>query len=354
VDFTRIDNLQQDFRDSMIKNSVLQRLTYLCIALCVLGCAKDVDKFIPDPIITYKGDIGRFFEAAREDLTQTTPINIDFPTAVVTPRKTVLIFQPKSLLDPKGKEVSGEVQIHILELLTRGEILLYGIPTHSHGKLLSSGGEFFVTASQDGAPLKLKHGAPVRILTDVKGSPQMRMELFYGNETNTPDETSTTWDEADGNPSVWNNIAVTEWVALADSQQIITGFGYECFSDSLDWINFDVFENIPQSQRTNVCITLPEEYGNVNTIIFMVFKDLKSVLMLPGDPLQKRFCNFYQQSIQVPVPTGAPVTFLVISEQGDDTYYFVRKESVLEQGHEEFLFPVKTELAVIQSAIEKL
>jgi hypothetical protein len=179
------------------------------------------------------------------------------------------------------------------------------------------------------------------------------MELFYGMREydNTRQDSIYTWDEADDNPNTWDNVAVTEWVALADSQQIITGFGYECFSDSLKWINFDVFNNIPENERTDVCVTLPEEYGNVNTVVFLVFKDQNSVIALPGNPGTRQFCNYYTQFIQLGVPIGASVSFVVISEQGEDEYFYAKVDAVIEENHQEFIFPQQTPLEVIKTAI---
>ncbi|HLF64971.1 MAG TPA: hypothetical protein VI603_14500 [Saprospiraceae bacterium] len=334
----------------------LRQIGPVLLILVFFGCAEDIDRFVPDPQIILKGDIDRFFDAARDDISQTTTINIDFPTAVVTPRKTVLIFQPKSLIDAQGNIATGFVDIQILELLTRGEILLYGIPTHSRTRLLSSGGEFYVTASQNGLPLTLRDGMPVRILTDVTGStPDERMELFYGElEDNDLIDSTYTWFEADNNPDLWSNVDVTEWVALADSQQIITGFGYESFSDSIDWINFDVFINIPQNERTDVCVSLPQEYGNVNTAVFLVFHQRNSVVALSGNAGIKQFCNYYSQYQLIGVPVGEPVTFAVVSEQGESKYFFALVETVLTQDYEISIIPEEAPLEIIKEEINKL
>ncbi len=340
------------------KSYISGQCCLIVLLVVFFGCARDIDTFIPDPEVILNGDVDNFFEAARDDISQTSIINIDFPTAVVTPRKTVLIFQPKSLIDAQGNIATGLVEINILELLTRGEILLYGIPTNNREKLLTSAGEFFISAAQNGTSLKLREGMPVRILTDVTSgtTPDARMELFYGvrEYDNTLQDSIYTWDEADDNPNTWDNVDVTEWVALADSQQIITGFGYECFSDSLKWINFDVFNNIPENQRTDVCVTLPEEYGNVNTVVFLVFNDQNSVIALPGNPGTMQFCNYYTQFIQLGVPIGASVTFVVISEQGEDNYFFALIETTIEEDHQEIILPHSATLEEIKDAIMML
>lgn len=319
----------------------------LSFALITWRCAEDIDDFIPDPEL--KGNISEFYAAAREDISSVSILNIDFPTAVVTPRKTVLIFQPKSLVDDLGNIASGLVEIEILELLTKGEILLYGIPTNSFTKLLSSGGEFYIKASQGGQRLRLVESKPVRILTDLKGAdPQERMELFYTTtDSSFTNEDVLTWYEADGNPNTWNNVDVTEWVALADSQQIIEGFGYESFSDQLDWINLDVFLNIPVQDRTDACVALPPEYGKVNTVVYMVFKDRNSVIKLRNDPEVDKFCSDYGLA----VPIGDQVALVVISHQGDDSYRFALIEAEIRQNFEIAIYPEPATVEEIKEVV---
>lgn len=329
----------------------------LFVILVIAACAGDIDRFIPNPDVMIKGDIGRFFEAARDDISTKRNIHMSFPTPVVTPRKTVLIFPPNSLENYQGEVANGVVEIELLELLTKGEILLYGIPTNSRDKLLYSGGEFHISATQNGQPLRLRSGMQVRILTDVQGeTPNPRMELFYGvkEADDFGRDSIYTWEEADNTPGTWDNVTVREWVAVADSQQIITGFGYQCFSDSLRWINFDVFADIPEDQKTDVCVTLPDEYGNVNTMVFLVFNDLNAVINLPGNPETLQFCNYYTKFLQLGIPIGASVTFVVISEQGEDCYFFALVTSVIVDDHLEEIVPVKTPLDEIKAAIMML
>ena len=113
----------------------------------------------------------------------------------------------------------------------------------------------------------------------------------------------------------------------------MTGFGYECWSDSLKWINIDLFMDIPEEDRTDVCVDLPEEYGNVNTAVFLIFDDFNGIIHLPGNPETMQFCNYYTQFITVGVPIGAPVKFVVISEQGEDCYHFALSETEIEVNH---------------------
>ncbi|MDQ3015951.1 MAG: hypothetical protein M3R25_04410, partial [Bacteroidota bacterium] len=133
------------------------------------------------------------------------------------------------------------------------------------------------------------------------------------------------------------------------SQQIITGFGYECFSDSTDWINVDVFFEIPEDQRTDVCVELPEEYTNTNTQVFMVFNDYKSIVMLEGNADLELFCEHYGST-----PKGFNVTFVVISELGEDTYLFDAKTTTVGQNHVETLKPVMTPFIEIKNYLLSL
>jgi hypothetical protein len=331
----------------------------LIVLFACFGCGKDVDVFVPDPALDVTGDINRFFEAARKTSSVRAIVNIDFPVPVVTALNSVLIMQPGSLRDDSGNTVTGQVNVSILELLTAGEILLSGIPTHSRGLLMGSGAEMYITAEQNGQPLLIKQGMPVRILTDLRPGtiPEPRMELFYDLQEKdifTGALYPATWEEADGNSSTWNNVDVTQWAAIADSQQIVTGYGYSCFPDRMGWINIGAFDQIPSADRTDVKITLPDGHNSVNTAVFLVFQDLNAVVRLAGSPGSTEFYNTYIPDFKITLRRGAVARLVVIVEQGTNNYYYAEVETTLKENHREYVIPAQTPFEEIVSSILSL
>ena len=328
------------------------------LVLGLLGCAEDVDRFTPDPPddVELVGDIGRFFDQIdKSQFTTTQSVYSDFPINVVTPRNTIVSAPGSAFEDFDGNIATGFIDLQIMELRTPGEILMAGIPTETYGTLLQSGGEFFITASQNGEKLRLRDGMQIQLRVE-DNDPKDEMELWYGVTEDVPGQGQVqTWDDADNDPVRWDNVTVSEWT-LQDSSQggVITGFGYECFSDSLNWINIDLFYDLPEEERTDVCVDLPEIFGNVNTVVYLIFEDFNGIIALPGDPEGMQFCNFYSKYIQTGVPLGAPVTFVVISEQGEDCYYYAQVSTNLVLDHLEVIEPEKTALEDIKDALMML
>ena len=314
------------------------------ILITMMSCGKDIDQFIPRSIQEPSGDISRLMDRLQTDIAGDVTTYISCPcsgdTAIFAGKDLLLVIPPDFVDLNEYPCTNGYFDMAITICDTKGNILISGVPTISEGSLLESRIEFNLDIRDGDTPVKLAHGKQIRVLVQDP-DPRERMELFYGE--------GEEWIQADGNPNAWDNVMASEWVITQDSQDIITGFGYECFSDSLDWINVDVFTTTPSDELTSVCIELPEEFTNKNTTVFMVFDDYRSVLKMHGDAETKQFCEPYGAT-----PVGYRVTFVVLSEMGDDCYMFATQSSTITQGHFERLSPWKTPYEEIKNYVTTL
>ncbi len=314
------------------------------ILITMMSCGKDIDQFIPRSIQTPSGDISRLMTRLQTDIAGDVETYVSCPcsgdTAIVADKDLILVIPPDFVDLTKFPCHNGSFDIKITTCDTKSDILISGLPTISNGQLLESRIEFNLDIRDGDTPVKLAHGKQIRVLVKDP-DPRDRMELFYGM--------GDMWLEADNDPNSWNSVQQGEWFIQQDSQDIISGFGYECFSDSLDWINVDVFTSTPGDTRTPVCIELPEEFTNKNTTVFMVFDDYKSVLKMRGDAETKQFCEPYGAT-----PVGYRVTFVVLSEMGDDCYMFASQSATIEMGHFEIITPKKTPYEEIKNYVTSL
>jgi hypothetical protein len=314
------------------------------IMIIMMSCGKDIDQFIPRSIQAPSGDISRLMTRLQTDIAGDVETHISCPCSgdiAFRAADDLLLVIPPDFVDLTLYPcTNGSFDITVTTCATKGDILISGIPTISDGSLLESRIEFDLDITDDGTPVKLAHGKQIRVLVDDP-DPRDRMELFYGD--------GEQWIQADDDINSWDNVMNSEWVITQDSQDIITGFGYECFSDSLDWINVDVFTTTPADLKTSVCIELPEEFTNKNTTVFMVFDDYKSVLKMHGDAETMQFCEPYGAT-----PVGYNVTFVVLSEMGDDCYLFATQSSRIEMGHFESIIPKKTPYEEIKNYVTTL
>ncbi len=116
--------------------------------------------------------------------TQTFKVKLDKPEFVVGKKGTILKIEPNSFLYEDGTPVKGEVEIELGEVITMSDFIKSGISTMSDGKMLSTGGTFFIEARQGNKKLKINPevGLDLMIPTPKKDKD---MKLFVGE--NTPD-----------------------------------------------------------------------------------------------------------------------------------------------------------------------
>jgi phage terminase small subunit len=125
----------------------------------------------------------------------------------ITLREGTKISIPKNaFVNAKtGRQVSGEIDVHITEFYKLSDMLLADLSTKSNDKILETGGMLFVVARQDGSELKLKPQKEMEIVFNNSGKPNM--QLFTG-------------EKDDGNQINWvlnESEVTTEEVAVIES-----------------------------------------------------------------------------------------------------------------------------------------
>ncbi|MFZ1678524.1 MAG: hypothetical protein WAT91_14690 [Saprospiraceae bacterium] len=316
------------------KNREMSKFFYVLGALVMMmSCGKDIDQFIPNEKQDEVGDISRLKLKLKEDISGSITYTVSVPCSGLKAfeiDKDVVIQIPAGFVDLSQYPcTNGSFDVRVTVLDTKGEILAAGIPTISENTLLESRVELKIEILNGTSHVKLAHGKKIRILVNDP-DPRERMELFYGE--------GDQWLQADGDPTKWDNVTNSEWFIQADSlQNPITGVGYQTFSDSIDWVNVDVYFQIPAELRTPVCVELPEGFTNANTAVFMVFDDYRSITYMPGDSAKMQFCEHYGST-----PLGFKTTFVVIAERGEGNYYFATKKTTITTDLTETIVPLKT------------
>ena len=131
--------------------------TLLMTIMLFTSCTKNDDG---DIIIRATAeDFNNLKEAALENLTQNFQFNADDGGITLTSEKGVQIYINGSCLTLNGNAVNGEVNLELVELFEKGNMLTTNKPTmgtlpNGDKALLISGGEFFVEATQNGAILE--------------------------------------------------------------------------------------------------------------------------------------------------------------------------------------------------------
>ncbi len=317
-----------------------------------IGCAKEnSDLFIP-----YKGNPAND-TAWTSHLTANSVANHLFDSLVYVPFIDSFnvtgsaLFHVNSNLDvaiPAGSITytngsaipSGKVRVEIRHLLHSGDFIRYAKPTTSYGKLMESASGIQIRFFKQNQELALQQGKKL-FFTIKDPNPDGDANVYFGNITpQAPFPTGT-------NPFF-------NWTLSTDSSFVSpfvhhdsTGVtkGYQMFAGKINWINTQYFID-SLSLKTQVTSTLPANFTNTNTTMFVIIKQHKIVAQLNGD--------FSSHTFSAPnIPTGSSVIFVSLSLIGNQ-YYLGAKEATVTKNLVTIVNPSPKTKAEINQFLDRL
>ena len=134
-------------------------------------------------------------EVARvtsEDTIETDSFLLNFPDAhtarytvasdkrsVITANKGLKVtVDPDNLETENGQAVQGKIKVNIVELTNTNDFFRANTATVSNGRLLASGGSYYIGMNAGGETLRIKKGRTLTV--EFPRMRQQEMELFYG------------------------------------------------------------------------------------------------------------------------------------------------------------------------------
>lgn len=281
-------------------------LSFLLGSLILLiSCQKDVDLFTPNgnPVgadtnwvsaITTSSPIFELKHSLSRDVIVDS---VDCTTGgtILTQDGLSITLTPSSLLLPNGMLATGKVFAESLLIRQKGDMIRMDKPTTSNNRLLASGGEVYIKIRKESEELHLAPNKRIYVRYSDP-APSTAMRLFFGDESN---------------PDRFN------WLPNFDSSSI--GFGtanspaYEFSTSNLRWINCDHFYD-STGLRTSIVASLPIDYTNANTAVYLAFHDINSMMTMYGDVASKKF-------VSAKVPAGKQVIVVSITKKGSNSYY---------------------------------
>ncbi len=309
------------------------------------ACQKDIDVFVPDA-----GQLNGPDTTWQNTITATTPVSVLKNNLLAEPyRDTITVnaniatlatpfgmqvnFPANCCVNGASQPVTGKVDVEIQVVKKKGDMIRLDKPSIFNDSALTTAGQIFITLKKNGQLLQLAPGIRYNInYVDLPTNQQMK--FFIGDE---------------GNAQAFN------WFPTPDpglDTIIITPQSYQIYTKRLRWISVAQPFEINTSGRVSVTADIAAYFTNANTVVFTVFKDVRSVVAMRPDLGTRKF-------ITGRLPVGKAITVVVISKQGND--YYLGFESAVTQTVSSSpsvqhvnVVPIKKSLAQILSYLNTL
>lgn len=263
------------------------------------ACKKD-EGAAPPPPLPAENPLRQLFADHVEQATQHFTVNTDNGPAQITGAAGVHVaFAQHAFRKADGTVATGTVEVALVEALRVGDMLWLNKQTvgleNGVPKMLVSGGQFRLTAEQNGEPLVLAQGASFISVPTV--NPDPAMTVFSGM---VQDDGTLLWDPWPINP--------IDSSAADSSGSGGGGFSYDFPNDSLGWINCDYFYSYPPP-LTSLQVTCEPQYDHLNTLVWVIFPEINSMASLTnGEDNQFGTYPGYE------VPVGMNITVVALAQ----------------------------------------
>lgn len=303
----------------------------------MLGIALSACKKIKNHNSWNEEKLEKFFSKNAADLEQRFEIPANTSKTIVGAKGTKVSFEANSFVTSQGYLVTGTVQIKLIEVFSKSDMLLVNKPTMGKTstdqriKPLISGGEVFVQAYQDDQPLYLAHSKSYQISVPYQ-TVNSQMEIFE-------------WEEI---PSGIESTGIAIWNMLDSSDVLAQNNMYTATFNSFHWVNYDYFANVT-GPTTPVRLRITNGLND---------KTCKLFYSVDGQNTLGQFFNYsngiYSTSPDFEMPIGMDIHVIALSFKNNKPYFEVISVKVTDNtpiniGH---LYP--TSAASIKNTIDNL
>lgn len=297
--------------------------------LLLTSCEKNDDIDLPNDVnqtVEIFGglELENSIQNSRENDLQLFSVDGTTGGLVIGDQGTQLSFPPNAFTHLGGEPVTGPVDIELVEVYTRAEMLKKQLPTNgkqANGDIVTiiSGGEFFINAKQNGQQLV---PATAFDLTAPTNSFDPEMTVFRPENCDTLD-CDVVWEEdeqAEVNGGEIQNADGT-WTSAYNAP--LTGFG---------WTNLDRWYSYA-GPKTTILVDVPEGFDDTNSAVYVSYD---------GEPTALAFLDTYDASLELfsehygQMPIGQQVHFIFVSVQDGDYVYAIQSATIVD-GHTEVI-----------------
>jgi hypothetical protein len=295
----------------LIKKNTMKNTQYLIAGLVLISFACKKHEEVPPPAPDGAALIA-FHHQNIEDATQNFSVNANSPIYIYGEKGTTLFLAADALVDAAGDLVTGNVQVELIEIDKKSEMVLMNKATmgkvgSNHATLVSQG-EFYVSISQYGTELTLT--SPMTLISPIDGfDPNMRKFV------NISEEEDLLWEIAADS-------------LLDEIEEDTTGEGggwsvsYDILPGEWGWTNIDKFYYDPRP-KTDIFAELPEGFDDTNTEVYISYDGETNALAQFDVWTDGRFTEHYGL-----IPIGLEVHFVAVGIVGDELHYSIQPATI--------------------------
>lgn len=317
------------------------------LALATVSCKKDTvapNDSSNNPSTTPNSSGMNAFFNQNGVQAQNFTINNNTYNVITGTKGSKLKIPANSFVTQSNGLVTGNINIEFKEIFSKKDMIMSGAPTTTDGRMLVSGGEMFIKATQGGQNLKLAANSNVRLQAPIQGNPSLiPMNEYY---------TSILADSTDWNPIDSIGIGTDSVNVIWDSTAVGTGtvsgsggYYYDMGLDSLNWINFDY---LYPNANASIDINVGSQFSYSNCAVFVSVNGSSSVSRAWGYNymMPHTFSDDY-------LPAGMPANIVAVAEIGGQ-YYSAVLPITITNGANYNITLTATTLSQIQSLLSTL
>lgn len=227
---------------------------------------------------------------------QTFIISSKTQTKVKSKLGTTIYVNPEELENIDGTNIGENIEIELKELTNQKELLKSNAQTISNGKILVSGGAYFINMKSNGKQLKLKNNKYLKV--DFPKLTENEMFLFYGKKDSLEimnwENTKTKFTSSklvkeivSDNLTEYPEEEISETKPLTKEERktnrvIIKNSKLNdriynsIWLNNFGWINCDKFYQI--DKKTKIEYEFTEKKNLICSNVYLVFRDINSVV----------------------------------------------------------------------------
>jgi hypothetical protein len=289
-----------------------KQIVICALALVLSGILWSCDEMVNNSAQLPNGLNGLFTEQIRQ-ATQKFTVNADkLPVSITGKYGTVLTFQ--GLWGHQGNSsIRGNVQVEFIEIYTVADMLLLNKPTlgYSNGALLplQSGGEFFVSAKQNGFELAKNYSLVTPPTTQLVPG----MQVFTGDQAGLD-----TMGTATISPISWFQTP-TRAITCADTGG--TRVGTYCLNfQSSSWCNIDKFMDTTKTIKP-LKVVVPVGLVPPNVQVYLTVVNVKSLI-----PLYLYQNNAFTANYAL--KQGTEINIVVVADDNGTLKYAIQRTKI--------------------------